>query len=83
MKIEHLMYLARKKKREGEVLENIILALRERGATQAESLMVIREIENISLGEAKIAVSKSSAWSDRLEANEAVRTVAESVLDED
>lgn len=48
----------------GESLEEILGALRARGATVSESLYVIRSVTRMSLSEAKDFVHGSAAWAD-------------------
>jgi ribosomal protein L7/L12 len=60
----------------------MLARLRQEGADIVESLKVLREVEGISLGQAKIIVDESAAWADRRSANEQLRDVAEKALDE-
>jgi ribosomal protein L7/L12 len=47
--------------------------LRDSGATIIESLKVVREIEQVNLGQAKLIVDQSATWRDAYAANRALR----------
>ena len=57
--------------------------MREAGADQMQSLKVIREVDRVSLGQAKVAVDESSVWSDMRATNERLRDIAEKAILED
>jgi ribosomal protein L7/L12 len=54
-------------------IDDVLAELRSRGASIGESLKVIREVEHLTLGEAKVVVDESRAWADQRTSNDALR----------
>ena len=71
--MEDLVPLARRLRASGVGIDGVLAELRSRGASVVESLKVIREVEHLTLGEAKVVVDESRAWADRRASNDALR----------
>jgi ribosomal protein L7/L12 len=65
--------IARKTWERGASTDEVLSALRSAGASQIVCIKVLRSVRGESLASAKVIVGNSPAWSDRLEANNAVR----------
>ena len=61
---------------DGSDIESILAALRADGATFVDSIKVIRQLEQLSLGGAKEVVDSSATWSAEYEARESLRQTA-------
>jgi len=74
--VEDLVPLARGLRASGMDVDDVLAELRSRGATVVESLKVVREVEHLTLGEAKIVVDESRAWADHRSSKDALRAEA-------
>ncbi len=61
-------------------VEDMVLFLRRAGFWKIDTIKALRELEGMTLPEAKTAVHLSPAWSDRYEADEALHDQAEAAL---
>ena len=77
-----LMDFARTLRARGETLDSILSSLRERSATELESIKVLCSLEGLTLGQAKDAVHNSDAWADRRPMNQRLQQAAVQVLRE-
>jgi ribosomal protein L7/L12 len=66
----------------GRDVQNSLATLRREGASQFDSVKAVREVESVTLGEAKVIVDASSAWADTRESNESLRDSTITPLDE-
>jgi len=80
--ISRLIDLAKKRRRKGSSVEEVLASLRSEGATIVDCLKVVREVEGVRLGRAKEIVDSSDTWADVRESNERVRSLAMQALDE-
>jgi ribosomal protein L7/L12 len=83
MEFDEALCLARDMKEQGIEREKILARLRASGATIIDSLKVIRQIESVSLTEAKNIVDSSETWADKRAANERVRRALIQALEEE
>jgi ribosomal protein L7/L12 len=60
----------------------VLAELRGAGASIIDCVKVVREVGEMSLGEAKVLVDESSTWADRREANQRIRADIVAVLTE-
>ncbi|WP_084047739.1 hypothetical protein [Deinococcus hopiensis] len=65
----------------GGTVEDVLLFLRRAGFWKMDSIRALRELEGMTLGEAKIAVHAGPTWSDRYEMDEALHDQVEAALD--
>jgi len=77
-----LVDLAKKQRRKGSSVEEVLASLRSEGATIVDSVKVVREVEGVRLGRAKEIVDSSDTWADVRESNERVRSLAMQSLEE-
>ncbi len=61
-------------------VEDMVLFLRRAGFWKMESIKALRELEGMTLPEAKAAVHLSPTWSDRYESDEALYDQLEAAL---
>ncbi len=73
---------AKQMRKKGHSVEEVILELRQRGASMGESRVVIARVFDLGLSDAKAAVINSNAWSDQRGQIEALHDAAETVLRE-
>jgi ribosomal protein L7/L12 len=73
--------IAARERSRGAALDEVLLLLREAGATQITCCKVLVSVYGLSLGEAKKAVDRSAVWEDRRIANEIVRDAARRQLE--
>ena len=73
---KQLLRSARQMQLRGRSVEEILVSLRDEGASAMESIKAMRELLGISLGEAKDLVHHSHAWSDLRGLHEAVHDKA-------
>jgi ribosomal protein L7/L12 len=78
--LDEFSRFATESKNLGDSQEEIIHALRQRGASQMESLKVIRSVYGVDTGEAKKIIDLSPTWSDMWASNQHLRSVATDVL---
>jgi ribosomal protein L7/L12 len=64
---EFVFQAAKKMSQAGEDIESILIYLKENGYSKTQSIVVIKEINNLCLGEAKELVHFSQAWKDKQE----------------
>lgn len=67
----------------GASTDEWLLELRKAGATQIESVKVVRDVGDVPLGEAKEIVDRSPVWDDRRDVNRRLREDLIRALDED
>jgi len=72
---------ARVMRSSGESLESVLAYLRAEGQSIIDSIKIVREVENIPLGEAKIVVDSSATWADFRDSNATLRQAAFESLD--
>lgn len=65
----------------GSTVEDVLLFLRRAGFWKLESIKALRDLEGMTISEAKAAVHLSPVWSDRYEADEAFHDQLESELE--
>ena len=63
-KFEELNSLASDLRRQGAKPDEYMTALRSRGASIIDCLKIVRRLEKLSLGEAKVVVDSSRTWAD-------------------
>ena len=80
--MEDLLALAREMRLSGKELDDVLAELRGRGASIIDSLKIVREVERVSLGEAKLIVDASPAWADMRSSNRELREAAIKVMDD-
>src|SRR3954467_9430568 len=73
---EQLLRSARQMQLRGRSVEEILVSLRDEGASAMESIKAMRELLGISLGAAKDLVHHSHAWSELQGLHEAVHDKA-------
>jgi ribosomal protein L7/L12 len=71
--MERFLDLARDLRSKGMDLNDVLTELRDSGATIIESVKVVREIEQVNLGQAKLIVDQSATWRDAYASNVALR----------
>ena len=67
----------------GHDIQTALSLLRREGATIIESIAAVREVEGISLGEAKGVVADSQTWADHRRAHDRLVDAALKILDGD
>lgn len=67
--------LARDLRADGLTVDETIARLKEEGASIVDCLKVVRVVEGIALGQAKLLVDASPAWSSHREGNRRLRAV--------
>ena len=65
----------------GGTVEDAVFFLRRAGFWKMDSLMILRQLEGMTLPEAKTAIHLSPTWSDRYEADEALHDQVEAALE--
>jgi ribosomal protein L7/L12 len=78
---ESLIHEARRMRSIGADTDDVLAFLREKGCYKLQSIKVLREVEGISLGEAKERVHLSRTWADTREADDKLHEVAERALE--
>ncbi len=73
---EQLLQLAQTMRAVEASVDAILAALRVEGASQADSVRVLRKLEGARLGVAKELLDQSPVWADKSDLNETIRTVA-------
>jgi ribosomal protein L7/L12 len=73
--------IARKVRSAGGTIGEVLTQLRRAGAEQIDCVVVIREVESVSLTVAKELVDSSDVWADRRVANAKLRDEAINALD--
>ena len=76
--MDDFLDLARGLRSSGVELEEVLAVLRDRGASIVDSLKVVREVEQVTLGQAKALVDQSLTWADARSSN---RELRESIID--
>ena len=71
--MEDLLELARAQRSSGKELEDVLSGLRGRGASIIDCLKIVREVEQVDLGRAKLIVDESRTWADAGESNRQLR----------
>ncbi|HZR44574.1 MAG TPA: hypothetical protein VFB12_30965 [Ktedonobacteraceae bacterium] len=66
--------------REGEMIEDVIVALHAEGLTILDSIKMVRELYQLSLGEAKQVVSAHPVWKEVVQASEPLHELVEQAL---
>ena len=66
----------------GSTQDDVIRYLRDQGVSITDSIILLREIYNISLGGAKAAVTAHPVWHSTVEANRELHDLAIQVLNE-
>lgn len=64
----------------GGTVDDLLFFLRRAGFWKVESVRALRELEHMTLPQAKVAVHLSPVWSDRYEADEAFHDQLENKL---
>lgn len=80
--MEDFLDLARGLRSSGMELEDVLAELRSHGASIVDSLKIVREIEHVSLGQAKAIVDQSPTWADARSSNRELREAVVEVLDD-
>jgi ribosomal protein L7/L12 len=78
-----LIELARSLRAKGLPTDQVLRSLREAGAEQIDCVVVLREVDQISLGRAKELVDSSQVWADRHATNARLREASVKVLVEE
>lgn len=77
-----LIDLAERGRGKGWTREELLLGLREAGASQADCVLVIMKLDGPGLGEAAAVIDNSEAWADMRGVNIAVREAFWQALDQ-
>lgn len=78
---ESFRSIAQRLRKEGARTDEWLLELRRAGATQVDAVKLVRELEGISLGNAKAVVDESPVWQDMREVNRQLREAAGEALE--
>jgi hypothetical protein len=78
---QRLWQLALEMSSRRQPIDAMLQALRAAGASQMDTVKILREIEGLTLGQAKLAVDESETWQDLQASNEQLRDIAEESLD--
>jgi hypothetical protein len=78
-----LLPFARELRARGQSVEEVLRQLRDRGASMGDCVRILRQVEGVSLGEAKRIVDESEAWADRRLVNQRLRKAAARALETD
>ena len=81
MELEEMIAFSAQRRSAGDSIEQVLAMLRERGATIADSLKVVRSVEGIQLGQAKEVVDTSKTWADLREPTQDIRSAALEALE--
>jgi ribosomal protein L7/L12 len=63
-------------------LDDVLAELRNRGASIVDSLKIVRDVEHVSLGQAKAIVDQSLTWADARQHNRELRDAVLEALDD-
>jgi ribosomal protein L7/L12 len=72
--------IARRVRQEGRDLDGVLEELRAAGASMADSVKAIREVDGVSVGEAKRLIDASHVYADWRASNEVLRDELETAL---
>ena len=79
--MDDLLKLARGLRASGMELDGVLAVLRNRGASIVDSLKIVRDVEHVSLGQAKAVVDRSPVWADARQSNRELRDALLEALD--
>jgi len=65
--------VARRLRLSGVEMNDVLIELRSRGASIVDCVKIVRAVERVDLGRAKVIVDDSPAWADVRSANNSLR----------